>query len=203
MVGVPDPPGMDCCTEGPMRPSDGERMSLPQLLRDSRTSILARWKDLTLEVYADEAARFMRSEKDRFNNPVGRAIDSGLDTLCDGLLSGRPAKEMEQALDGIVRIRAVQDFSPAQAVGFVFLLKRAIREELGKAFAGKEALTELSVLDARIDNIALAAFDIYMRCREKICDIRVNEIKHLTSKLLERAQRNDARSGHPKGGSEA
>jgi hypothetical protein len=175
-------------------------MSLPDLLRDRRSVIVGRWKELTLEVYAEEAARFISSEKDRFNNPVGEAINSGLDTLFDGLLSGRPAEEIEQALDRIVRIRAVQELSPAQSVGFVFLLKRAIREEAGRALAGEEALTELSVLDSRVDSIALAAFGIYMRCREEICNIRVNEIKHLTSKLLERAERNDARKN---GGSEA
>jgi hypothetical protein len=164
-------------------------MSLPDLLREKRSSILRRWKEMTLEVYSDEAARFVRSEKDRFQNPVGHAIDEGLDVIFDGLLEGLPAAEIEKALDGIVRIRAVQDLSPSQGVGFVFLLKRVIREVAGDALAGREALTELSVLDTRIDHVALAAFDIYMRCREKICDIRVSEIKHLTSKLIERAQR--------------
>ena len=178
-------------------------MSLPELLRDKRSAILSLWKELTLEVYAEESARFIKSEKDRFNNPVGESINSGLETLFDGLLGGRPADEMEQALDGIVRIRAVQDLSPSQGVGFVFLLKRAIREQAGDALAGGEALTELSVLEARIDSIALAAFDIYARCRQQICDIRVNEIRHLTSKLLERAERADSGNGHLKGGSEA
>jgi hypothetical protein len=178
-------------------------MSLPELLHDKRSAILGRWKELTLQVYAEESARFIKSEKDRFNNPVGQAINSGLETLYDGLTGGRPAEEMEQALDGIVRIRAVQDLSPAEAVGFVFLLKRAIREEAGDALAGAEALTELSVLESRIDSIALAAFGIYMRCRERIYEIRVTEIKNLTSKLLERAERNEARDGQPKGGSEA
>jgi len=178
-------------------------MSFPELLRDKRSAIIARWKELTLEVYAKESARFISSEKDRFNNPVGEAINSGLETLFDGVLSGRPAEQIEQALDGIVRIRAVQEFSPAEGVGFVFLLKRAVREQAEEALAGEEALTELSVFDSRVDGIALAAFDIYMRCREQIADIRVNEIKHLTSKLLERAERNESRNGDLKGGSEA
>jgi hypothetical protein len=164
-------------------------MGLPELLRARRSSILRGWKALTLQVYADEAARFMRAEKDRFQNPVGHAITEGLDALFDGVLSGKPAAELEKALDAIVRIRAVQDLSPSQGVGFIFILKRIIREEAGDALAGQDALSELSVLDSRIDHVALAAFDIYMRCREKICDIRVNEIKHLTSKLIERAER--------------
>jgi hypothetical protein len=178
-------------------------MGLPELLSAKRKAILDRWKEMALEVYAEESARFIRNEKDRFNNPVGQAINSGLETLYDGLVGGRPAEEMEQALDGIVRIRAVQDLSPAEGVGFVFLLKKAVREVAREALSGEDALTELSVLDSRIDNIALAAFGIYMRCRERIYEIRVTEIKNLTSKLLERAERNEARNGHSKGGSEA
>jgi hypothetical protein len=34
----------------------------------------------------------------------------------------------------------------------------------------------LSVLDSRIDKIALMAFDFYMDCRERLHQIRVNEV---------------------------
>jgi hypothetical protein len=164
-------------------------MGLPELLRDRRSSILRRWKAMTLEVYADEAARFIRDEKDPFQNPVGHAITEGLDVLLDGVLAGAAAEDIEKALDAIVRIRAVQGLPPSQGVGFIFILKQIIREEAGDMPEGRDGLAELSVLDSRIDHVALAAFDLYMRCREKICDIRVNEIKHLTSKLIERAER--------------
>jgi hypothetical protein len=69
------------------------------------------------------------------------------------------------ALDALIRIRAVQDLTASQAVGFVFLLKPILREL---------APVDDSLND-RIDRLALMAFDKYMQCREQLADIRVNE----------------------------
>ena len=40
----------------------------------------------------------------------------------------------------------------------------------------------LAPLESGVDRLALAAFDVYMQCREKIFEIRVREIKE--SQLL-------------------
>jgi hypothetical protein len=48
-------------------------------------------------------------------------------------------------------------------------------------------LADLSQLDRKIDIIGLAAFDIYMRCREKIYQIKANEEKYRTFFAFERA----------------
>ena len=52
---------------------------------------------------------------------------------------------------------------------------------------GKGLANETGILDNRIDEIALLAFDVYSACRQKISDIRVNEVKNQVGKLLERA----------------
>jgi len=83
----------------------------------------------------------------------------------------------------------VQDFSPSQAIGFIFLLKKAIREVLESGIRGKPVLEEWMEFQSRIDQLALLAFDVYMECREKICEIRVNEAKaerEMAFRLLER-----------------
>jgi hypothetical protein len=90
---------------------------------------------------------------------------------------------MRESLDRIVRIRAVQDLSPSQAVEFVFLLKRAVREELGEALAKQ---VDLSALHAWIDGLALQAFGLFVECRQRIYELRVREIKRRASTLLER-----------------
>jgi len=46
---------------------------------------------------------------------------------------------------------------------------------------------ELQAFENRIDNIALLAFDIRSQCRQKIYEIRVNEVKNQLSRLLKRA----------------
>ena len=96
-----------------------------------------------------------------------------------------------EALEGLVRIRAVQDFSPAEAVAFVFLLKRAAREVLEDVSEQAQSVPArvLSDLEARIDSLALLAFETYTRCREEIFEIRVREAQRRTAALLERFNR--------------
>jgi hypothetical protein len=164
-------------------PSTRLDVQLEELLRNRRTAIVNRWTDLALRVYPQDSTGFIRHEKDRFRNPVGHLTRESLDALITGLLAGRSVEEMKQPLDRIVRIRAVQDLSPSQAVGFVCLLKRAVREELGEA---PEREMDLSAVDAWIDGLVLQAFDLFVECRQRIYELRVREIKCRASTLLER-----------------
>jgi hypothetical protein len=151
-------------------------------LNDRRAAILDRWKALTLAVYPERSQKFIVTEPDRFQNPVGHVVAENLEILYDGLLEGVPPEEMRAALDGIVRIRAVQDLSPSSAVGFVFLLKQAIREEL----SGTEPASgvDRSELFERIDRLALLTFDLFIQCREQIYDLRLREIRGRNAKPL-------------------
>ena len=99
------------------------------------------------------------------------------------------------SLDEIIRIRAVQDFTPSAAVSFIFGLKELIREELVDDTVGATYTSplqevqnhpELFELDSRIDKIALLAFNKYMECREKVHEIRANELKKRSRGIWER-----------------
>lgn len=165
-------------------------MQLAQLLKSRRTAIVERWAGLALGIYPRDSTGFLSKEKDRFRNPVGHATRDGLGVLFDGLLESLPPERTHQALDGIVRIRAVQELTPSQAVGFVYQLKRVVRDVVGEEAAGDAgASADLPALDERIDRLALAAFDQYVRCREKIYDLRLGEIKRRTSTLLQRVEK--------------
>jgi len=149
-------------------------MELDEALMARRTAVLDRWLQAVLATYPEETARFLTGVGDPFSNPVGHTLREGLGKLLDALAADRTGDDLAAALDGIVRIRAVQEFSPPAAVGFVFALRPILREELagaGIAAAGHAAL------EAGVDRMALAAFDVYMQCREKIFEIRVREIR--------------------------
>lgn len=149
-------------------------MGLDEALRARRTVILERWLQAVLGTYPAETARFLAGVADPFGNPVGHTLRTGLARLLDVLAAEPAAAELAAAVDGIVRIRAVQDFAPSAAVGFVHALRGILREELGGAAL---ADAERAVLDAGIDRMALAAFDVYMQCREKLFEIRVRELR--------------------------
>lgn len=157
-------------------------------LADRKNAILQRWFDTILDTYPADTARFLKNKKDRFANPVGATFLEGMDHVLEELFQETVDRDrVIPHLDSIVRIRAVQQFTPSQALGFIFLLKKIIREildEEGKQQAPVEPLTDL---DSDIDSLAMLAFNIYMECREKIYEIRANEVKRSTYKLLKMA----------------
>jgi hypothetical protein len=164
---------------------------LLQVLADKRSTILQRWLALILESYPPAVARFLRTERDRFANPVGSTIAHELETIYDGLRAEAAVDTLAPALEAIVKIRAVQDFSASQAVAFVLQLKQAVREALADELAAKRLPEGLLALESRIDSIAARAFDIYMQARERISELRANELRRRTELLLARLSRGE------------
>ncbi len=162
-------------------------MNLQNLLIEKRSVILDKWLDLILEGYQKRGQTFFKKEKDRFLNPVGYEFRKGIGGIYRALIEKVEDSEVTIFIDKIARIRAVQDFSPAQAVSFIFLLKKVIKEELGETILKDGLANEWLELESKIDNLALLCFNIYMQCKEKLYEIRVNEIKRKTYSLLKRA----------------
>lgn len=163
-------------------------MNLKGLLTERKQAIVKRWFDAVSATYPGETAKHLQNTKAQFTNPVGYTLNEGMAALYDGLLKGVMPSETATFLDGIVRVRAVQDFTPSQAVSFVFLLKTAIREELAKELRERPFQDELGGIDSAIDDLALYAFDLYVACREKIYDIKAREAQNATFRLLQRAK---------------
>jgi hypothetical protein len=132
-------------------------------------SIAQEWLQRTVATYPRQAAQLLLREKDAFRNPVGHALRQELPVLTAELLGEMDQARVSAALESIVRIRAVQNFSASESVGFVFLLKGILRER----WTGREE--ERAAVEARIDVAALMAFDLYMKCREKIYQLVADE----------------------------
>lgn len=164
-----------------------EGASLESILLERRNAILKEWLDRTLGTYPDSTARLFSGVDDRFRNPVGHTFREVLPALLDSLLRAADTAALVPLLDRIVRLRAVQDFTASQAVAFVFLLKRVIRGELeGQAVRGSE---EMTALEARIDELGLLAFDVFMKCREQIYELKAHEVLRMMSVREQRERR--------------
>jgi len=162
-------------------------MNLKQLLAERRGVILERWRDRVFACYPPETAEFLRREADRFSNPVAHRLTEGLKGIF-GAVMGEAGPEVASAqLDEVLRIWAVQDFTPSQALAFVFFLKPIIREELATELKADAGLREeLLDLESRLDGLALLGFDVYMKRREKLSELKVAEMKARISGLLRR-----------------
>ena len=164
-------------------------MSLQKLLVENKSAILSRWFDSILETYPSDTKAFLRTKKNRFDNPVAHRISSGNEGIFSQILKDAKVEDVSPFLDKVIRIRAVQDFTPSQALAFIFDLKRDIREELGEDIREGPLSVELWRLEQKIDEMGLLALDIYMKCREEIYELRVNEVKRSVSRLIERANK--------------
>lgn len=159
--------------------------SLKKLLAAKKVSLITKWFHNLCQEYPDKTVKLLKSNKSQFANPVGYNIQQGLNCIFDQLLEDMDAEKLRLNLDMILRIKAVQDFSPSQAMAFIFMLKHLIREELHSQLGNEVMYKELDVIDQRIDNIALVAFEIYLQCKETIYQLRIDELKRKCS-ILER-----------------
>ncbi|MBR9987479.1 MAG: RsbRD N-terminal domain-containing protein [Desulfosarcina sp.] len=160
-------------------------MSSAQFLAAKKQEILESWFQATVDSYPAETARFIKSQKDPFANPVGQTTHQSLDALVEALTAGHGREVMAKALDPILRIRAVQTFTPSTATSFVFSLKQIIRQHLPGD--GSDGDVSLYDLDRQIDEMAMAAFDIYVACREKIYELKATESRKQFFGSLKRA----------------
>ena len=152
-------------------------MQFRQLIQEHAQATTDRWCRAVLDTYPEQAAILFGKRKNQFANPVGHSMREGTRAIVDALISGTQLDEARRGLTEIIRIRAVQQFSPSQAVGFVFLLKDAMRSELGAVLGDSKHAAAWMELESQIDQLALAAFDVFVECREQVFELRMNELK--------------------------
>ncbi len=160
---------------------------LLKIIEQKKAAIVKKWFELTAQTYAPDTAKFIKSKTDPFANPVGGSILNGLDGLLDQLIHDMDPQIINLYLDPIIRIRAVQNFTPSQATAFILSLKKALRKNLTKELRDISNIKGLLELESKIDQLSLMAFDIYMQCREKIYQLSANETKNRTLRAFERA----------------
>ena len=162
-------------------------MRLENLLEQKKNTILKKWFDRIVQTYPADTSNFLKSQKDPFANPVGGTFKRGLEAVFDILVNGWDQDAVNSFLDPLIRIRAIQGFSPSQAVGFIFLLKTIVRDIVGKTHKTGFELKELLDFESKIDELGLSAFNIYVNCREKIYELQASEMRNTTFSAFERA----------------
>ncbi len=163
-------------------------MGLEQFLAEDKPALSKAWFDLILGTYPPETSALLQKDKNQFSNPVGYTLSESISGIIDEMLGDFDREKVLPLVDKVVRVRAIQDFSPAQAVGFVFLLKKIVRNRVEVGIREKRVSpSEVLAFESKIDELALMAFNVYAGCREKLYELRVNEVKNRTFRLLQRA----------------
>jgi hypothetical protein len=134
-------------------------------------ALLEQWLACAVEVYGDQVAPLAMAERDPFRNPVGATLRRHLGLLLEQVLGDMDAAAIDASMEQIIAVRAIQDLSVGDAVGFVHALRGILRCGLPQRDAAD--------VDARVDRLALAAFTQYLQRRERLAQLRLNE--HLRS----------------------
>ena len=150
-------------------------MPLFELIKKKEKKIVTVWVERTLDSYI--SSDFFKQATNQFANPVGANIRTGLTKIFQLMLSEAEAQDFVEPLDQVIRIRAVQEFTPAQAVAPFFELKWVVRQILSGDKQGRPLLSELAPFDREVDRVVLMAFDMYMRCRDRLHQARIRELK--------------------------
>lgn len=174
-------------------------MSITELCNEQRAALLPRWTELFFAAYPLSSPGFLRTQTDPFANPVGRIVRDSLPVLYDAVAGNDADPDaVTHALADLVRLRAVQDMPPAKAIGPVFLLKTLLREvvlpEVLRMTSGDTGdngdngpaahLNEYLAAESRVDSLGLMALDLYAGDREKVFNLRVEEIKRSQSQIV-------------------
>jgi hypothetical protein len=167
-------------------------MTLRELLVQRRSELCERWVDAILADYGGDTAEMWRRERDPFANPIGHTLRAGASKLVEALHGdGEPPAAAVEALEAIIKIRSIQDFAPSRAIAFVHMLRDVIRDELAPEVEGGVDSAEIAALERRIERLSLLAFDIYVRCRDRVHRLRQEELKRSVATLLRRWHRED------------
>lgn len=152
-------------------------MQIEELFIREQAAIKRLWIDHIVEAYPLDSRDFFKNRNDRFQNPVGAAVAEMVDSLFTALTGNAAHDDLALILDDFIKIRAVQDFAPSVSIGFILYLKHAVREILSKDIVVNDLSAELWEFDGKVDRLQLIAFDVYSRSRDKLFEIRANELK--------------------------
>lgn len=152
---------------------------LQQALDKHKLKFIDQWFQATINTYPDQTAKTLGKDANRFDNPVGSTTRETIENVFHTLLNDTTQEDLEKKLDPVIRIRAVQSFTPSQAVSFVFTLK-----DIGEQILEDELVREF---DKLVDTIALAAFNRFMTCKQEIFHLKATESKRRIHRAFERA----------------
>ena len=161
-----------------------------EICRTEQEQILAKWSEAVFSAYPLDMTGFSRTQSDQFRNPGGHATRLALQEIFMAV-SGRISSEklLREPLEMFVKLRAVQNFTPVQALGVVYLLKPLLRKRVLPACLQNGLLDEYLEAESRLDTAALLICDIYVASRERILEERIGEIKRRHSQIVRWAQK--------------
>jgi hypothetical protein len=147
-------------------------------LEANKKAILDQWLERSLALFP---------EKMGYSTPIAMVLSGALEGILFGL--GKIEHDCKDSLDDVTRILAVQNIPPSKALSIFLEPKLILRDIMMKiTVAGTLTQEVQEAFNSRLDALTLEAFDSYMRHREKIYQLKVEEEKRRMHMALRRAE---------------
>ena len=159
-------------------------MDIIDSIRENKVKILDAWFRAVIDTYPQEAGKYFLEHSRQFTNPVGYTIREALEKIFNGIFCGIPS-DLNEGIDEIIRLRAVQDFSPSDSVSFILQLKKILLQNV----PGIGQVDDFTLINDKIDDALLLAFDVFMNSRERILEIKATEVRNRTARMIDRLSR--------------
>ncbi|MFW6053062.1 MAG: RsbRD N-terminal domain-containing protein [Desulfosalsimonas sp.] len=156
-----------------------------EIISANRDRWISKWFEALMRSYPEESAGFFKDTRDPFSNPVGAALEKGIRDLFDVVAADVfDSRAAHDALEPMIKVRSLQEFSPSEALGFIAEIKKIIKQDPA---AKQQTKTEAERIDRIADNAdraLLAAFDIYMDCKKHVYNLRARQARDSVRQLL-------------------
>lgn len=154
---------------------------------NNKSNILDEWyKCMVSSLYNNDETNYIMNEKDSFINPSGSILKDALTDIF-GYLFEEEEKELDKinvSLEKFTKLLALKGNDAEKVLGPLFLLKSKIVANIESFYLSDKGYNEISKILSCFDRVILKIFDFYLKAREKVYEIRVNEVKRLTFSLL-------------------
>lgn len=161
-------------------------MRLKEILKKDKDKLAESWFDRLLESYPEATRRYFKNTNSHFSNPVGYNLMHSMSHILTELLKEEPSSDViNQELQMILRIKAVQEVLPSQAVSFIPALKQTIeRHYKAENLVKESSLNELLDFYSDLDTVALYAYDLYVESKVLLYELRLTQIKETNDLLI-------------------
>ena len=165
-------------------------MSTEDIISARRDMAIQKWTEAVFATYPFETTGFIRTQRDQFANPVGYAPRVAAEAIYDAV-TGKDVdmENVHAAVAGLIRVRAVQDLKPEQAIGVLYLYKPVLRELLLTDMLAAGDFQAFLDMGDRLDSLCLLAFNLYLADREQVYAERVAQQRREGSQIRRWAAR--------------
>jgi len=161
-------------------------MDILNYLKENSSEMIAKWQKAIIDTYPKDAGRFLSINKSQFGNPIGFSLQNDLPKIYNELIGDMNTDILNSSIEAIIKIRAVQDFTPTEASGFINLLKIIIISETKAMMTDKAFADSYFDFDNRITQIIGIAFEKYLEMKLKLSEIQIREVKSRNERMMER-----------------